>query len=274
MLDKFIFENHLGQRFNGFENGVYLNYNELRDYSWKYDTMNNRISRFYRPITERKLPLVVCCTSETDAAAVKNRLHDLAELDIEAKIPGKVFIGDYYTTGYITGCVKSKYLIEKRLCYLELTLTSDKPDWFREQTHPFVAGTENTVNGGTDYPYDYPYDYAVALKGRSILCDSPRNSDFRLLIYGAATDPSVTIGGHTYTVNGSVGQGETLLIDSANKTIVLTNAYGGQTNWFDKRGREEYIFQPIPPGKNNVSWSGDFGFDLTVIEKRSEPRWT
>ena len=151
MLDKFIFENHLGQRFNGFENGVYLNYNELRDYSWKYDTMNNRISRFYRPITERKLPLVVCCISEADAAAVKNRLHNLAELDIEAKIPGKVFIGDYYTTGYITGCVKSQYLIEKRLCYLDLTLTSDDPAWYREQTYAFRAG-------GIDIPDDDPED--------------------------------------------------------------------------------------------------------------------
>lgn len=274
MLEKFIFENHLGQRFDGLANGVYLNYNELRDYSWGYATKNNRISRFYRSVSERKMPLVVCCKSDADAAAIKNRLHELAELDIEARKPGKVYIGEYYTTGYITGCVKSNYLIEKRLCYLELTLTSDNPAWFREKSYPFLVGTGSTIEGGTDYPYDYPYDYAVALKGRDIFCDTVRASDFRLLIYGAATDPAITIGGHTYKVNGSVGQGETLLIDSTNKTITLTNAYGSKTNWFGKRDRTEYIFEPIPTGKNIVSWPGDFGFDLIVIEKRSEPKWT
>ena len=46
MLENFVYENHLGQRFVGLENGVYLNENELRDYAWEYDVINNRISRF------------------------------------------------------------------------------------------------------------------------------------------------------------------------------------------------------------------------------------
>ena len=276
MLEKFIFENHLGQRFEGLPNGVYLNYNDLRDYSWSYDTINNRISRFYRSMRDRKLPLVIKCDSDEEAIAVKNRLHELAEADIEAKIPGKVFVGDYYTNGYITASTKSNYLITKRLCYIELTLTSDDPAWYREQTHTFVQGEGSAIGigGGTDYPYDYPYDYALALKGRKIVCDSVGSSAFRLLIYGEAVNPSVVIGNHIYAVNGSIGKGETLLIDSLTKKITLTTATGSKVNWFDKRGREDYIFEPIPAGQNTVSWLGTFGFDLTVIEKRSEPRWT
>ena len=276
MLDKFIFENHLGQRFEGLPNGVYLNYNDLRNYSWSYDTINSRISRFYRSIRDRKLPLVVKCNSDEEAIAVKNSLHELAEADIEAKIPGKVFVGDYYTSGYITASAKSKYLISKRICFIELTLTSDDPAWYREQTHPFIPDTIGSIgiNGGTDYPYDYSYDYAIALKGKKIICPSVGGNDFRMLIYGEATNPSVVVGGHTYTINGTIGKGETLLIDSTTKTITLTTTTGGKINWFDKRGREEYIFKPIPAGQNTVSWSGTFGFDLTVIEKRSEPRWT
>ena len=276
MREKFIYEDHLGRRFVGLENGVYLNYNDLRDYSWSYDTINSRISRFYRPVRSRKLPLVVLCNSDAEAVAAKNRLHELAETDIEAKIPGKVFVGDYYTNGYITESVKSNYLVKKRLCNIELTLTSDDPAWYREQTHTFLPNSGSTVGigGGTDYPYDYPYDYALALTGRSIVCDSAGDSAFRLLIYGEASNPSVVIGGHIYTVNGAIGAGETLLIDSLTKTITLTTAKGNKINWFDKRGREDYIFEPIPAGQNTVSWLGTFGFDLTVIEKRSEPRWT
>lgn len=140
MLDNFVFENHLGERFVGLENGVYLNYSELRNYSWNYDTINSRISRFYRPITKRKIPLVIYCASDEEAVEVKNRLMELAEMDVEAKIPGKVFVGDYYTNGYVTASKKSEYLTNKRLCKIELTLTSDDPAWYSEETYVFPIG--------------------------------------------------------------------------------------------------------------------------------------
>ena len=126
---------------------------------------------------------------------------------------------------------------------------------------------------GMGYPYDYPYDYVLSLVTNNIVCDSTGSSDFRLLIYGEAVNPSIVIGGHAYAINGTIGKGETLLIDSLNKSITLTTSAGNKINWFDKRGRKDYIFEPIPSGKNLVTWSGEFGFDLTVIEKRSEPRW-
>jgi hypothetical protein len=100
------------------------------------------------------------------------------------------------------------------------------------------------------------------------------SSDFKIVIYGEAVNPSVVIGGHIYAINGMVGKGETLLIDSISRKITLVTAQGQQINWFDKRARENYIFERIPAGKVSVSWPGDFGFDLTVIEKRSEPKWT
>ena len=276
MLDKFIYEDHLGRQFDGLKNGVYMNYNELRDYDWSYETINNRISRFYRPIKSRKIPLWVCCNSADEAVAVKNRLLELAETDIEARLPGKVRIGEYYTNGYITGSKKGDYLISKRLCSIELTLTSDDPAWYREQNHVFVPNDDGSasLDGGTDYPYDYPYDYAVTLTGRTITCDTVGSNAFRLLIYGEALNPSIVIGGHTYAINGAIAKGETLLIDSLAKTITLTTASGSKVNWFNKRNRESYIFEPIPAGQNAVAYSGNFGFDLTVIEKRSEPRWT
>lgn len=140
MLDNFIYENHLGERFVGKENGVFLNYSDLRDYSWNYDTINSRISRFYRPIKDRKLPLTIVCQNDEEALAVKNRLMELAEMDVEDKIPGKVFVGDYYTNGYITASKKSEYLTNKRLCKIELTLTSDDPAWYNEQTFVFPIG--------------------------------------------------------------------------------------------------------------------------------------
>ena len=274
MLENFIFENHLGQRFEGLANGVYLNSNDLRDYHWSYDTINSRISRFYQKATNRKLPLTVICKTDDEAIKVKNRLMELAEVDIEAMLPGKIIVGDYYTTGYITASVKSNYMIKKSYCKISLTLTSDDPMWYREQKYSFLMGETSSDLTGKDYPFDYKWDYTISQKVNSIVCDSVRNNAFKLKVYGEITNPVVSIGGHLYAVNGTVKEGENLLIDGLTKTITLTKSTGEKENWFDARNRTSYIFEPIPPGEHLVIINGSFGVDLTVIEKRSEPKWT
>lgn len=276
MLENFIYENHLGQRFVGLDNKVYLNSNELRDYSWDFDIINNRITRLYRTPTGRKLPLVVCCTTEAEAAEVKNRLLDLAESDVEALLPGKIYTGNYYTTGYITESKKKDYRIHGRFCSIDLVLTSSNPVWCSEKTYVFGGSNDagQTDRSGFDFPYDYNHDYSVTANSRQIVCDSVRGSKFKLKIYGDAVDPSIMINGHEYTVNGMIKAGESLVIDSQNKTITLITASGAKLNWFNNRGRHDYIFEPIPPGMNDVIYNGSFDFDLTVIEERSEPKWT
>lgn len=276
MLENFIFENHLGQRFVGLDNGVYLNANDLRDYSWSYDIINNRISRFYRSVSTRKLPLLVCCSTTEEANQVRNRLLELAEADIDAMLPGKIFTGDYYTTGFITASKKTDYRTHGRFCRVDLTLTSPDPSWSRETVHVFGSTDEgaSASRSGFDFPFDYAYDYSVSTTSRQVVCDTVKSSKFKLRIYGEATDPAVMINGHAYKVNGMVKAGETLLIDSLNKTLTLTTATGSKINWFANRDRHDYIFEPIPPGVNNVIYNGSFKFDLIVIEERSEPRWT
>lgn len=278
MLENFIFENHLGQRFEGLANGVYLNSNDLRDYQWSFDTINSRISRFYRKTTNRKLPLTVICKTDDEAINVKNRLMEIAEVDIEAVLPGKIIVGDYYTKGFITASVKSRYAIKKRFCRIELTLTSEDPVWYREESYSFFHNSQTSSSGGseatgTDYPWEYEWDYVCPSANR-IVCNSTRDNAFAMKIYGEITNPVVTIGGHSYAVNGTVKAGETLLIDSLTKTITLTKATGEKENWFDMRNRSSYIFEPIPPGQHIVVKNGSFDVGLTVIEKRSEPKWT
>lgn len=276
MRENFIFENHLGRRFVGIDNGVYLNANELRDYSWDYDVINNRISRFYRGVTSRKIPLLVCCSTVEEANEVRNRLLELAEADIDAMLPGKIFTGDYYTTGFITASKKTDYRTHGRFCKLDLTLTSPDPSWSREEVHVFGSTDSgaSASRSGFDFPFDYDYDYSVSTTSRQVVCDTIKPSKFKLRIYGEVTDPAVMINDHAYKVNGRVKAGETLLIDSLNKTITLTTATGSKVNWFANRDRHDYIFEPIPPGVNNVIYNGSFKFDLIVIEERSEPRWT
>lgn len=276
MREEFIYENHLGRRLVGREVGIFLNANELRDYSWNYDVVNNRIARFFRSVTSRKLPLMICCSSKEEANDIRNDLLELAETDIDAMLPGKIYTGEYYTTGYITASKKSDYRMHGRYCLIELTLTSVNPAWSREKTHVF-GGSQDTVQtnrSGVDYPFDYKYDFSVTTTTRQLVCEGIKPNNFKLRIYGEATNPSVMIGGHIYAVNGMVKAGESLVIDSLNKTITLTTASGTKLNWFNNRSRESYIFQPIPAGLNNVMYNGSFKFDLIIIEERSEPKWT
>lgn len=276
MLENFIFENHLGQRFDGLANGVYLNANELRDYSWSYDIINNRISRFYRQPTQRKLPLLVCCRTTAEAVEVKNRLLELAEADVGAMLPGKVYVGDYYTTGFITASKKSNYRITGRYCSIELTLTSSDPIWSRESTYVFggPGGIPGQPQVGIDYPFDYAFDYSVSSNSRQIVGGSVIGSKFRWRVYGPAEDPAITVNDHIYQVFGTIRAGETLVVDSLAKTITLSTASGAKVNWFNNRSRENYIFEPLPAGQSDILYNGSFAFDLTVIEERSEPKWT
>lgn len=275
MREDFIYETHLGRRLTGRERGIYLNANELRNYSWSYDVVNNRISRFYRSVTTRKLPLMICCSSKEEANEIRNELLELAETDIDAMLPGKIYTGDYYTTGYITASKKSDYRMHGRYCLIELTLTSVNPSWCREKTHVF-GGSQDPAQedkSGIDFPFDYRYDYSVTTTTRQIVCEGIKPNSFKLKIYGEATNPSIIINGHVYAVNGRVKPGENLVIDSLNKTVVLTTASGTKLNWFNNRGRDNYVFEPIPVGLNNVLYNGSFKFDLVIIEERSEPKW-
>lgn len=270
--NNFVYENHFGRRFVGLENGVYLNHSDILDYSWSYDLTNNRISRFYRSTTKRKLPLVVIGKTEAEATAALNRLLEVVEADIQNMLPGKIYVGEYYLSGFVTASKKSQYLFSKRYCNLDLEFTTESSFWYRENKYSLTPGSA-TIISGMDYPYDYPFDYSASKAGQTVMCDSVQSNAFKLHIFGTAENPTVTIGGHDYSIDGTISAGESLLIDSLTKTITLTKADGTKENWFDKRNRDSYIFQEIPPGQNTVVWNDYFGFDLTIIEKRSEPKW-
>lgn len=278
MLEQFVYENHKGVRFEGLKHRCFLNHNTLRDYAWETQQINNRIARFKMGLTTRSIPIVFYGATEGETVAAMNRLYSIVDADIAAKLPGKVWINGQYTPGWITGSKKTDYLINKRLCRMELTLASDDPMWYTEKLYVFPAGAGNAdkvdYGLGVDYPHDYAHDYALSVVGKAVQCDTAGAAAFRIKIYGEATNPAVVIAGHVYSINATIGKGETLLIDSASKTITLTTANGVKVNMFDARNRDSYIFEPIPPGRSVASRQGTFGFDLTLIEKRSEPRWT
>lgn len=140
----------------------------------------------------------------------------------------------------------------------------------RDKATGNVSGGET----GASYPHDYPFNYGSSTTAKVIVNPGFVASNFRLAVDGPCINPAVTIGGNLYQVNVTVASGEYLKIDSSAKTVTLYGSSGTQTNVFNSRNREAYIFEKIPAGTNAVVWSGDFNFEITLLEERSEPQWT
>lgn len=273
MLEKLKYVNHYGKTINFGENGIFVNYNDLRDFSWDFESYNNRISAFSRGITKKSLPVIICCSSESEGIQKRNELFELAEEDVLTEEHGKIMVGDYYLKCYVTGRKNSRYLIREGYLETTLTIVTDYPMWVKEDRTRFLPGIERT---GTDleYPYDFAHDYSNSMNNKKLLLSALVPVDFELVIYGACADPTVMIAGHVYNVGVTLATGEYLVINSRTKKICRICTDGAVENVFHLRNRDSYIFQKIKPGSVSVIWSGLFGFDVTLYIERSEPEWT
>ena len=133
--------------------------------------------------------------------------------------------------------------------------------------------SESQSSGFLDFMYDFSYDYTAPVIGeRFIQTDFPFESEFRMVIFGQAINPTVTINGYSYILYTTVPQGAYVIIDSRAKTIMMYNANGTRTNVFNFRNKTDSVFQKIPAGNLNITWDASFGVDLTIYHERSEPR--
>lgn len=272
MREKVTYINHIGEELVFGEGGIFVNSNDLHDFSWDFINENGAINSFKRGAKKKELPLVVVSENGIEVA---NKITEVTEKDILTQNTGKLIIGEYYLKCYITASKKSKYNKIKGFSHITLQISANDPVWTRENSYQFLKG--GGIEGGTnlDYPHNLPYDFAPASALRNIENPAFADSDFKLIIYGPVTDPEITIKNHLYSVTGTVNENEHLIIDSKEKTVDLVDKNGEKNNWFSKRNKESYIFKKIPAGNISVNWDATiFGFDIVIYEERSEPKWT
>lgn len=282
MLERLKFTNHINETLDFGKGGLFVNSNSLHDYLWEYSDDSNRIRSFVRGIQTKSIPVVIICDSEEQGILLKNQLMEYADKDVLAKQHGKLIINGYYMRCYIIGSKKSNYLWYKGHFETTLTVATDFPQWIKESTVSFrVDGrvidddtpSVVTEKRNLDYNYDFPFDYTSGMAGKTLNNTGFTGTNFKLIIFGPAINPAVHIAGHTYQVNCTIQEGEYLTIDSLTKVITLTKANGTTENHFNDRNRASYIFEKIPAGNNVVTWDNTFGFDVILLEERSEPKW-
>jgi phage-related protein len=276
MLEQLKYKNHVNEVFEFGKDGIFVNTNDLHDYEWTVTQKGNRIAAIDRSVSKRNLPIIILCDTEEKGIEARNKLLEVVEKDVLAMQHGRIILGDYYFRCFVTKSQKKNYLTTKRMMEVTLTLTTDFPYWVKEETFTFRKPSEGGSVGGQnlDFNFDYPFDFASSVSLNEVGNTGFVGSNFRMVIYGACINPAVRIAGHLYQVNCEVGEGKYLTIDSVSKKIYVTAVDGTTTNVFNLRNRDSYIFEKIAPGTNHVTWEGNFGFDITLLEERSEPKWT
>ena len=263
--------NHLGETIEFVGKNYFTNSYKMRDYTWNFESDFNKIKSFnLSSVSTKTLSVSIYAGSQNEAFGLFNSFFEIFEKDVLAKKPGKFYLGDYYFTCYVISSAKKEFLTAQNLLTLDLTVISDTNTWICEKIHSFA---KNQPVSGHGYAYKYPYRYSSgALK--NFLNDTLIGSNFKLTIYGPTENPALYIGGHMYSVNVPVESGEYLEINSREKTIETVQSDGKRTSAINFRNRESYIFQKIPAGTVAVTWNNSFGFDLTLFDERSEPKWS
>ena len=203
----------------------------------------------------------------TQRKALLNALHDDFEADVRNLTPGRVIWGNWYCDCFIKASKTEPHSEDTTWTQNTVDIYVPSGFWIREESHTFERSIDTTYPY-LDYTYDYSYDYAKPAGGQDTwITDSPFPAEFEMGIYGPCVNPRVVINGYPYVVYATIGQNETLVINSRNRTVMC-----GSRNLFDARGKEQSVFEKIPPGSLAVSWGG-FSFKLTLYEERSEPKW-
>ena len=200
-------------------------------------------------------------------------LHEDFELDVRNKRMGRIIWGEYYIDCYI---IASSTYPDSNDWWTDndLTIYCPYPFWIKDHKRSFFGRHGVTPTNFLDYEFDYEYDWYIGDPGTAVWdAGLPFASEFEMTIFGPVSNPRVTINGWPYGFNDTLSDDEYATINSRNNTVIKRTSGGHDISIFDTRFKAQSIFTPIPAGSLEIAWSGLFGFDITLFEERSEPRW-
>lgn len=247
---------------------------DLFDHAWATSDSNGYKSfGGYRKPSDRSIKVVIRGTDGADALQKYKELLDVLEVDTEGGNPGKLYAGCCYLPCWISAGKYPNEYVNNRTVIYTLTVSPYEGAWY------YVSKTDFRADGGgetyfLDFPYDFSFDYSSGSHSETVTNGTVTGAEFRLIIYGACTNPSIIIGSMVYTVNCELDSGEYLVIDSIVKKVYKVKNTGETVNQYHLKEQGRYIFQKIPSGQNVVSWSGEFDFSIEIYEKRSIPKWS
>lgn len=245
---------------------------DLFDTSWSYDIDSGGAARLRREARESTLTVYVDAPSEAAGIAARERLETILDEGVPYGRPGTLRCGEWYTRCLCVARRKDNWWFDGRFLEAELSLLRPSPSWTRDDIYEFRPD-RSTKSGWLDFPFDFPFDYSPNRAARAIAVDSAAPSDWRIVVYGPAKRPSVTIGGNVHRVDVDVPDGSLLIADSRDWSLILRDVDGVDADAFSSRirgseGSGEYMWEPIRPGASSIAWNESFVWDLTVFVER------
>ena len=261
----------------------------FHDWKWAPDTTARqygvRINKMQKKALEYEAKIMFQGTANERRKAL-NSFHSAIDMDCFNQTPGTLRWGNSYIRSYVT-----ESSVEPDKDRPDRTINKVKfycpvPFWYTEQTISIAPVSDHTAldtdkayidTEGENFGYGYPYSYKVELAAPHMDINHYAPSDFRLIVYGPAVNPTINIAGNQYKVNYSVEDGQVLIIDSRSTQPWDRRVYlvAGQTviNVFDYRDPAGSILKKIPPGDIAIGYARTYGIELTVYKERSEPEW-
>lgn len=245
----------------------------VRADSWDYKAGYRDLSYAARKARKETVTVAMLDLAAADA------LRLAADADLASMTPGTLDFDGWSQRCYIAGIEAKAVVGGAAVVELEAVLLDGV--WRKKESYEFRPGTgSGTVGIGHGYDYGYAYGYPYSEEtSREIEVDSIVASPFRIIVYGPAVRPSVTVGGNRYQVSTDVPDGGYLLIDSIEGTVTKVAKNGYKTNALPDAvlgggvGSGSYIFEDIPAGTSAVSYDGSFGWDLEVYREDGAVPW-
>lgn len=246
----------------------------VRADSWDYKAGYRDLSYAARKARKETVTVATLDLAAADA------LRLAADADLASMTPGTLDFDGWSQRCYIAGIEAKAVTVGAAVVELEVVLLDGA--WRKKDFYEFRPGAgSGTVGVGHGYDYGYAYGYPYSEEtSREIEVDSIVASPFRIIVYGPAVRPSVTVGGNRYQVSTDVPDGGYLLIDSIEGTVTKAAKNGYKTNALPDAvlgggvGSGSYIFEDIPAGTSAVSYDGSFGWDLEVYREDGAVPWT
>lgn len=241
---------------------------------WDYETGYRDLSHAARKARKETVTVAMLDLAAADA------LRLAADADLASMEPGTLDFDGWSQRCYIAGVEAKAVTGGAAVVGLEAVLLDGV--WRKKDSYEFRPGAgSGTVGVGHGYGYGYAYGYPYSEEtSREIEVGSIVASPFRIIVYGPAVRPSVTVGGNRYQVLTDVPDGGYLLIDSIEGTVTKVARNGYRTNALPDAvlgggvGSGSYIFEDIPAGASAVSYDGSFGWDLEVYREDGAVPWT
>lgn len=249
---------------------------DFHSYKWKVSAVSKKFGSRVNSIGKdpMEIPGVLVFTGGKEAAELAlDSVRDYFEFDVANVSPGTLVIGDWYVKGFVISSSTSEY--GENYIKNAVTLYCPYPFWIKEKKYSFYKAESGGSDAGLDFPFDFPFDLGSDMDYLSgnIENDLLLPAQFKMIVYGPIVNPMVTIGGQIYRVFTTVSANEYLVIDTREQQIYRVTRNGLRINEFNNRDKEHSIFEPIPSGNNSVIWNKTFGFDVTLYQERSEPKW-